>query len=303
MSRLFALIIVLSMHVPLCAEPLKLLDSYPRFDQAPVSLKSVLGSKPVYLKFWATWCIDCRRELPSLQQSYEKHQQDIAMFAVNLNINESDKAIRKLQQESGLTMPIIMDQHGSIASNFRFVGTPFHVLIDTQGQVVYTTYRDDAKLAFKLEQLANRQMIEPGPQVNAKLSNTGKAIKLPNNGTRLLYFSATWCDAYMVDVEPNIAQNCLQANDTLQQLLTFNPQVTIEAFVTHLWTETKDLQAYKQRLKITYPVNIDDNNALFQHYQATGYPTVIVLKQGKEVARFSDFSQAQSVLEQLKVYF
>ena len=303
MTRILAIIILLSLHLPLCAEPLKLLDSYPRFDHGPVSLKSVLGSKPVYLKFWASWCLDCRRELPSLQQSYEKYQQNIAMFAVNLNINENDEAIRKLQQESGLTMPIIMDQHGSIASNFKFVGTPFHVLIDTQGQVVYTTYRDDAKLAFKLEQLANRQEIEPGFETNAKLSNLSKAIKLPSDGTHLLYFSATWCDAYMVEVEPNIAHNCLQANNTVNQLIKHNPQLNIQAFVNHLWTENDDLQAYKQRLNITYPVNIDDNNALFQLYRATGYPTVIVLKQGKEVARFNDFSQAQSILEQLKAYF
>ena len=302
MRMLLVVLTLFSICRPLYGQTLKLLDSYPSFAGEAVSLQSVLGSKPVYLKFWATWCLDCRRELPSLEKTYQQYHHDIAMFAVNLNINETDDAIRQLQQESALTMPIIMDQHGSIASNFNFVGTPFHVLINTSGEVVYTTYRDDAKLAFKLEQLAKGHAVEVSIAEPNEQAQQAVDTVVTNNGTSLVYFSAVWCDTYMQDVDASIAANCVNANKTIKQLLTVKPQLNIQAYVTHLWTQDSDLTDYKQRLKIPYDVKTDRQNKLFQHYQAKGYPTVIVFNQGKEVARFNDFSQPQQVLSKLQSY-
>ena len=303
MRMLLVLLTLLSLSQPLQAQKLKLLDTYPTFAGQDVSLQSVLGSKPVYLKFWATWCLDCRRDLPSLEKTYQQYHHDIAMYAVNLNINETDDAIRQLQQESGLTMPIVIDQHGSIASNFNFVGTPFHVLINTSGEVVYTTYRDDAKLAFKLEQLATGKKVEVSiEEVNDQPEQPVDNI-VSKNGTSLVYFSAVWCDTYMLNVEASIASNCINAIQTINQLFANQPQLNMQAYVTHLWTQDSDLADYQQRLKIPYVVKMDNQNKLFQHYQAKGYPTLIVLKQGKEVARFSDFSQPQEVLSKLQAYF
>jgi thiol-disulfide isomerase/thioredoxin len=302
MRMLLVVLTLFSICRPLHAQTLKLLDSYPSFAGEAVSLQSVLGSKPVYLKFWATWCLDCRRELPSLEKTYQQYRHDIAMFAVNLNINETDDAIRQLQQESGLSMPIVIDQHGSIASNFNFVGTPFHVLINTSGEVVYTTYRDDAKLAFKLKQLAKGQEVEVSIAEPNELPQQTEDAVVTKNGTSLVYFSAVWCDTYMQDVEASIATNCINAIQTINQLFATQPQLNMQAYVTHLWTQDGDLAEYQQRLKIPYVVTMDKQNKLFQHYQAKGYPTVIVLKQGKEVVRFSDFSQPQQVLGKLQSY-
>ncbi|KXI27141.1 TlpA family protein disulfide reductase [Paraglaciecola hydrolytica] len=135
---------------------------------------------------------ECRRELPSLEKTCQQYHNAIAMFAVILNINGTDDAICQLQQESALSIPIVMDQHGSIASNFNFVGTPFHVLINTSGEVVYTTYHDEAKLAFKLEQLANGQAVEVNiEKANEQLAQAVNNV-VPKTGTNLLYCSAAW---------------------------------------------------------------------------------------------------------------
>ena len=305
MQRIILLVFLFLVSSALKAAPLKLLDSYPTFAGASVALKDIVGTKPVYLKFWASWCLDCRHELPSLEKSYQQYHNDIAMFAVNLNINESDDAIRELQQKSGLTMPIVMDQNGSIASNFQFVGTPFHVLINAKGEVVYSTYRDDAKLAYKLQQLAADKIDSVDPETITHLAKAPQPSKpvASNNDIVLVYFSAVWCDSYMADVDANIASHCINAIHTVDKLYQAHPKMVLQAYVTHLWTEDKDLLDYQQRLHIPYPVKIDHNNAVFQQYHGTGYPTVIVLKQGKEVARFTDFTDSEKVLTALKEYF
>lgn len=246
---------------------------------------------------------DCR-ELPSLQKSYVQYGQDIAMFAVNLNINETDEAIATLLQQSGLTMPIVIDQAGSIASNFNFVGIPFHVLINASGKVVYTTYRDDAKLAYQLQQLVKGEAsVQQPPSVNAVPVTAKVAHKIDaQNGYSLLYFSAVWCDSYMLDVEPSIASNCINSVQVINHFIHAHSHMEIQAYVTHLWTQTGELAKFEQRLTLPFKVEIDEQNRLFQYYDAKGYPTLIVLKEGLEVARFTDFTQVHQILEKLEQY-
>lgn len=298
----FILFVCLMMSPWLQAQDFRLDARYPTFSGDTVSLKNIIGRQPVYLKFWATWCLDCRRELPHLQKTYELYHDKIAMFAVNLNINETYAAIAQLQQESGLTMPIVMDQNGSIASNFNFVGTPFHVLINKQGQVVYTTYRDDAKLANKLQQLSADQapIIATDEAVSSAIKSDIHAEVQAISDYSLLYFSAVWCDSYMVDVEPNIARNCANSVSLMQQFTQAHPGCKIQGWVTHLWTDVAEIAEYKKRLNLPFSVKMDEKNQLFQYYKAKGYPTLIVLKQGKEVARFDEFSEPKNILQQLE---
>lgn len=280
------------------AKPLQFENQYQIFGGEKTSLQALIGEKPVYLKFWATWCLDCRHELPSLEQTYVKYRDQIAIFAVNLNINETDEAIKKLQQKNNLTIPILMDNNGTIAGNFDFKGTPFHVLINRKGEVVYTTYKDDAQLA---EQLALLAQDSPKTVATTEGVNQTKTVstQLPK-GVSLLYFSATWCDWYMKDVQPEIGSNCVNAQTAVNKLYRAQPKLQLTAYVTHLWTEQKDVDDYSKKLALPYKVSMDVNNEQFRHFKATGYPTLIVFNDGKEVARFTEFAGDDSTLAEIK---
>ena len=280
------------------AKPLQFDASYETFEHQKVDLQSIVGTKPVYLKFWASWCLDCRRELPSLEKTYQQFRDQMAIYAVNLNINETDEAIKKLQQKNNLTIPILMDNNGTIAGNFEFKGTPFHVLINRKGEVVYTTYKDDAELIRQLTLLAKD---------SAKSTETTDGVKqalpantqLPN-GVSLVYFSATWCDTYMNDVEPKISGNCINAIHTVDQLYRAQPTLQLIAYVTHLWTEQSDLAEYRKRFSLPYKVNMDNNNEKFRHFKASGYPTLIIFNNGTEVARITEFSKDETTFKEIE---
>lgn len=296
-ARNFLLVLLLLLSPWLSATPLQFEAEYQTFEKQPVSLQALIGKKPVYLKFWATWCLDCRRELPGLEQTYQKYNDKIAIFAVNLNINETDEAIRSLQQKNKLTIPILMDNNGTIAGNFEFKGTPFHVLINKQGEVVYTTYKDDEQLADQLAKLAS----------NSKMSATDTTVKtsaaantsLPK-GTAVLYFSATWCDWYMKDIHPELSSNCINALQTVDKLYRSTPKLQLSAYVTHLWTEKADVDDYSKKFSLPYKVSMDDNNEQFRRFKASGYPTVLVLKDGKEITRVTEFDGSEKALQAIK---
>ncbi|WP_331352049.1 TlpA family protein disulfide reductase [Cellvibrio sp. UBA7671] len=293
----FLLVLLLLLSPWLSAKPLQFEAEYQTLEKQPVSLQALIGKKPIYLKFWATWCLDCRRELPSLEQTYQKYSDKIAIFAVNLNINETDEAIRSLQQKHKLTIPILMDNNGTIAGNFEFKGTPFHVLINAQGDVIYTTYKDDAQLAEKLVQLASNASTVATAFTP---TNTAPITALPK-GIAVVYFTATWCDWYMKDIHPEMSSNCANSLQLVDKLYRSNPKLPLTAYVTHLWTEQTDLADYIKKFNIPYAVTMDDNNQQFRHLKANEYPTLIVFNNGKEIGRFTQFDNAGKVQKGVEV--
>ncbi|MDX3772963.1 redoxin domain-containing protein [Chromatiaceae bacterium AAb-1] len=281
------------------AAALKLEPSYQVFEGEPVSVQSYIGKQPVYLKLWASWCRECRQELPSLQQAYEQYHDRIAMFAVNLNINETDNNIRRLYQQHKLTIPVVLDNNGSIASNFEFKGTPFHVLINRQGNVVYTTYKDDQILAEKLELLA-ADKLDGETKHKGTVSVNQQPADMRPAGTEFIYFSATWCDWYMKDLHPQMAENCTNAIHTVARLHQQYPEIPLQAYVTHLWTEATDVAEYRKKFAITYPLTLDQDNARLQQFQANSFPTLIILKNGQEITRLTRFEKPDITLEQIR---
>lgn len=77
------------------------------------------------------------------------------MFALNRNINETDTAILKLQQQNKLMIPMVVNHKGTITGNVTFAGTPFHGLINAGDEVVYSTYKGNEQLDKNLHLLAH----------------------------------------------------------------------------------------------------------------------------------------------------
>jgi thiol-disulfide isomerase/thioredoxin len=60
----------------------------PRFvvttiDGETIDLGRLYGKQAVYLKFWATWCVPCREQMPHFERTYETAGTDLAVIAVN----------------------------------------------------------------------------------------------------------------------------------------------------------------------------------------------------------------------------
>src|SRR5210317_1166844 len=97
--------------------------------------------KPLYLKFWATWCTTCRAHMPAYEALYQKRGQDVDFVAVNTGFFDTVEKIEKYQAELGITMPVALEPKAWLAKMYDVprregVGpiiVPYTVVINRSG--------------------------------------------------------------------------------------------------------------------------------------------------------------------------
>ncbi len=93
------------------------------------------NKKAVLINNWGTNCSWCVKEMPAMQEVYEKYKDDIEMIAVsNYMGGDSDAAIIRFREENNITFPMMRDEAG-IASHFYLTGWPTTIVIDRYGAV------------------------------------------------------------------------------------------------------------------------------------------------------------------------
>jgi len=262
-------------------------------DGKSIKLNDYVGKKPVYLKFWATWCQDCIKQMPHLQQSYETFGNEIEVLAVNIGVNDSVAAIKSVQETYSLTVPVAIDDSGQLAQAFNLVGTPYHLLIDINGNVVFKGHDASEQLDKTIKLLAASNSTSlPTVTIEQRLQQESL---IKQQALTALFFTATWCDWYLEESRPAMSQNCVLGQQQINALYQGSSDLNYLGVISHLWTGDKELAEYKNKYQIDYPLLIDSNNQEFVRFNVKDFPTLILLKQGEEVYRTSDFSDKNAV--------
>jgi peroxiredoxin len=103
-------------------------------DGQKVSLAGLRG-RVALLNFWATWCLECRPEMPMFERLHREFSAQGLAF-VGINAREGTATIREYAKELGLTFPLISDPTGKINSAYGVIGLPTTFLIGRDGRAV-----------------------------------------------------------------------------------------------------------------------------------------------------------------------
>ena len=103
-------------------------------DNRTVSLASLQG-KVLLLNFWASWCPECRPEMPMFERLHREFSAQ-GLAVVGINAREGTLSIREYAKELGLTFPLILDPSGKINSAYGVIGLPTTFLIGRDGRAV-----------------------------------------------------------------------------------------------------------------------------------------------------------------------
>ncbi len=98
------------------------------------SLKGMRG-KVIFLNFWATWCVPCRQEMPTMEKLHrDLKEQGLEVVAVNFK--ESKKEIRKFFDELGLTFTALLDTDGTVSQGYGAWSIPLTYIINRKGEFI-----------------------------------------------------------------------------------------------------------------------------------------------------------------------
>ena len=118
-------------------------------------LKEYRG-RVVLINFWATWCIQCIRELPSFQKLKERLGSD-RFEIIAVNVQEPASRVRKFLSDKPYTFKFLLDQKGDIYRAYGVRVFPTTFIVDAQnrmvGRVVGERKWDRPKLVGYLRQL------------------------------------------------------------------------------------------------------------------------------------------------------
>ena len=89
----------------------------------------VIHNKVVLFNFWATWCMPCRQEIPSLIKLQEKYQGDIVVLGISMDAN-GPEVVPDFVHQFDINYPVLYGD-GRVANRFGGVtGIPTTFVID-----------------------------------------------------------------------------------------------------------------------------------------------------------------------------
>jgi cytochrome c biogenesis protein CcmG/thiol:disulfide interchange protein DsbE len=98
----------------------------------PVRLAELRG-RPVFVNFWASWCVPCRKEAPVLAR-FDSALGGRAKL-VGVAYQDSERDARAFVRKYGWRFPNLRDANGELARSYRLAGLPTTVVIDREGRV------------------------------------------------------------------------------------------------------------------------------------------------------------------------
>jgi len=106
-----------------------------------------MSGKPYLLHFWASWCPVCRLE----QDNIESLSRDYHVISVAMQSGGRKEVGEYLLQHS-LNFTTLVDEQGELARKFGVTGVPTSLVIDRQGNIVFSEvgYTSETGLRLRL---------------------------------------------------------------------------------------------------------------------------------------------------------
>jgi peroxiredoxin len=108
--------------------------SGPTLDARPLSLTDLRG-KVIVINFWASWCRECRSEMPVLEGLHREFAAR-GLAVIGINAREDRQAVRRYATELGLTFPLVLDQAGRNNKLYGVIGLPTTFVVGRDGRAV-----------------------------------------------------------------------------------------------------------------------------------------------------------------------
>ena len=90
----------------------------------------------VLLNVWATWCLPCRVEMPSIEKLHQSYaSKGLKIVAVSIDDPGTEAQIREFVKSFGLTFQILHDPKNVISGDYQVGGYPETFVVGRDGVI------------------------------------------------------------------------------------------------------------------------------------------------------------------------
>jgi cytochrome c biogenesis protein CcmG/thiol:disulfide interchange protein DsbE len=93
--------------------------------------------KVVMINIWATWCLPCRVEMPSIEKLHQAYAgKDLKIIGISVDDPGTDAQIRDFVKQYDLTFEVLHDtggQDGRVSRDYQTTGYPETIVIGRDG--------------------------------------------------------------------------------------------------------------------------------------------------------------------------
>jgi thiol-disulfide isomerase/thioredoxin len=101
-----------------------------------VSLKTLADGKPVYLTFFASWCVICIEEVEKNNLIFSKYEK-LGLKVYGVNVGEDREAVKKFIAAHKVAYPVVGDPNEKTAKSMKMIGLPLNLVLDGSGKEIY----------------------------------------------------------------------------------------------------------------------------------------------------------------------
>lgn len=124
-------------------------------DNDTVGLRSAYAGHVTLVNIWATWCIPCRTEMPSMERAFKAYNdRGFRIAAVSIDQGDAEK-VRAFGRDLGLTFDLLHDRSGLMQQAYGAIGVPHSVLVGRNGRIAHVSLGEDT-----WDSQTNRAIIE-----------------------------------------------------------------------------------------------------------------------------------------------
>ncbi len=109
----------------------------PSLEGKPVTLSGHKGKRGVVLVFFATWCVNCMKEVPEVKQFADiADKKNVIVFGVNFK--QPEEIVKRFKDSNRVDYALLLDTEGRVTTGlFGIKGIPHIIGINAKGEVVY----------------------------------------------------------------------------------------------------------------------------------------------------------------------
>ena len=100
-----------------------------------VSISSLKG-KWVFINYWASWCVHCRKEVPELNKFYQDHRDKVVVLGINYD-GLVNPQLASAVHRFGITFPVLATNPWKMFHLNEVNVVPTTFVLNPQGHLVY----------------------------------------------------------------------------------------------------------------------------------------------------------------------